>query len=111
MTVETTINRTAYIGNGLTTTFAVPFKFLEPEHLVVVLTTAGVDAPQTLDDDYAVTGAGAAGADRRTGAQCPRNPHLAAASTARPGTGRRPPGRYLRRVRSPGCPPAAELAA
>ena len=61
MTVETTINRTAYLGNGSTTTFAVPFKFLEPEHLVVVLTTAGADAPQTLDDDYAVTGAGAAG--------------------------------------------------
>lgn len=61
MTVETTINRTAYLGNGSTTTFAVPFKFLEPEHLVVVLTTAGVDAPQTLDDDYAVAGAGAAG--------------------------------------------------
>ena len=61
MTVETTINRTAYLGNGSTKTFAVPFKFLEPEHLVVVLTTAGVDAPQTLDDDYAVTGAGAAG--------------------------------------------------
>ena len=45
MTVETTINRTAYLGNGSTTTFAVPFKFLEPEHLVVVLTTAGADAP------------------------------------------------------------------
>ena len=35
MTVSTTTNKVAYIGNGIATTFAIPFPFLEEEHLKV----------------------------------------------------------------------------
>ena len=35
MTVSTTTNKVAYIGNGVATTFAIPFPFLEKEHLKV----------------------------------------------------------------------------
>lgn len=35
MTVSTTTNKVNYIGNGVATTFAIPFPFLEKEHLTV----------------------------------------------------------------------------
>ena len=35
MTVSTTINKVFYIGNGVATTFAIPFPFLKREHLKV----------------------------------------------------------------------------
>ena len=35
MTVSTTTNKVAYIGNGIATSFAIPFPFLEQEHLKV----------------------------------------------------------------------------
>ncbi|MBR4126234.1 MAG: hypothetical protein IKR09_01485 [Alphaproteobacteria bacterium] len=35
MTVSTTTNKVAYIGNGIATTFAIPFPFLEETHLKV----------------------------------------------------------------------------
>lgn len=35
MTVSTTTNKVAYVGNGVATTFAIPFPFLEQEHLKV----------------------------------------------------------------------------
>ena len=35
MTVSTTTNKVAYIGNGIATTFSIPFPFLEQEHLKV----------------------------------------------------------------------------
>lgn len=35
MTVSTTTNKVVYIGNGIATTFAIPFPFLEKEHLKV----------------------------------------------------------------------------
>lgn len=35
MTVNTKTNKVAYIGNGVATTFAIPFPFLEKEHLKV----------------------------------------------------------------------------
>lgn len=35
MTVSTTTNKVAYIGNGVATTFTIPFPFLEQEHLKV----------------------------------------------------------------------------
>ena len=35
MTVSTTTNKVSYIGNGVATSFAIPFPFLEKEHLKV----------------------------------------------------------------------------
>ena len=35
MTVSTTTNKVVYIGNGIATSFAIPFPFLEKEHLKV----------------------------------------------------------------------------
>lgn len=35
MTVSTTINKVSYIGNGIATSFAIPFLFLEQSHLKV----------------------------------------------------------------------------
>ncbi|MBR1777076.1 MAG: hypothetical protein IJ752_00620 [Alphaproteobacteria bacterium] len=35
MTVNTTTNKVAYIGNGVAASFAIPFPFLEKEHLKV----------------------------------------------------------------------------
>lgn len=50
MTVSTTNNRTAYTGNGTTTVFAFPYKFLEKTDLVVYVD--GVI--KTLNVDYTV---------------------------------------------------------
>lgn len=57
MSVETTTNRIAYVGNGTQDTFPYPFKIFAPEDLEVYL--AG--AKQTLTTHYTVTGAGNGG--------------------------------------------------
>ena len=62
MTVQTTTSRADYNGNGLTTSFAVPFYFLDSTHIKVIRTDTST-APATvstlaLTTDYSVTGAG-----------------------------------------------------
>ena len=53
MTVSTTTNKVAYIGNGVATTFAIPFPFLEQEHLKVRQLLNNV---QTERSDWTVSG-------------------------------------------------------
>ena len=60
MTVSTTTSRADYTGNGVTTTFTVPFYFLDNSHLLVMRTViaTGVSTTLVLGSDYTVTGAG-----------------------------------------------------
>ena len=53
MTVSTTTNKVVYIGNGIATTFAIPFPFLEREHLKVRQLLNNV---QTERSDWTVSG-------------------------------------------------------
>lgn len=61
MTVSTLPNRVTYIGNGSTTQFAVPFKVLDEDHLVVerrLLSTNEIDYTY-IGTDYSYSGIGA----------------------------------------------------
>lgn len=61
MTVSTTTNRIDYQGDGSTTVFPIPFKFLDNSHLLVYTKTAedpDSEALQTITTHYTVTGAG-----------------------------------------------------
>lgn len=59
MTVSTTESRIGYNGNGATTAFAFPYRFLVSADLVVTLVRADTtQVVQTLNTDYTVTGAG-----------------------------------------------------
>lgn len=59
MTVSTTESRIGYNGNGATTVFAFPYRFLESSDLTVTLVRADTtQVVQTLNTDYTVTGAG-----------------------------------------------------
>lgn len=60
MTLETTTNRVAYSGNGVTTAFSFPYYFLADEDLVVVsrVTATGVETTKTLTTHYTVSGEG-----------------------------------------------------
>lgn len=59
MTVSTTESRIGYNGNGATTVFAFPYRFLTNTDLVVTLVQADTtQVVQTLNTDYTVTGAG-----------------------------------------------------
>lgn len=59
MTVSTTESRIGYNGNGATTAFAFPYRFLVNADLVVTLVRADTtQVVQTLNTDYTVTGAG-----------------------------------------------------
>ncbi len=53
MTVSTTTNKVVYIGNGIATTFAIPFPFLEREHLKVRQLLNNVQTERT---DWTVSG-------------------------------------------------------
>lgn len=58
MTVSTTASRVEYAGNGVTTVFPVPFRFLENSHVYAVLVSAtGVETPWYIGSDYTLTGA------------------------------------------------------
>lgn len=59
MSVSSTENRIAYVGNGLTKSFAFPYVFLESLDIVVVLRGSDdVDLLQSLGGDYSIAGAG-----------------------------------------------------
>lgn len=53
MTVSTTTNKVNYIGNGVATTFAIPFPFLEKEHLTVRQLLNDIQTERT---DWTVSG-------------------------------------------------------
>lgn len=63
MAINTTANRIAYAGNGVTLAFAFPYAFLAGVDLVVILTNAaGVDTTKVITTDYSVAGgSGASG--------------------------------------------------
>ena len=59
MTISTTDSRISYNGNGVTTIFSFPYRFLANGDLVVVsVSSAGVETTKTLTTDYTLTGAG-----------------------------------------------------
>lgn len=59
MTVSTTDSEIDYTGNGVTTAFPVPFRFLQSSDLVVTrVATDGTSVTLALGTDYTVTGAG-----------------------------------------------------
>jgi hypothetical protein len=59
MTISTTSSRISYNGNGVTTIFAFPYRFLANGDLVVVeVSAAGVETTKTLTTHYTLTGAG-----------------------------------------------------
>lgn len=47
MTVTNTSSKITYSGNGVTTEFPIPFRFLDPSHIRVVLTSNEIDADTT----------------------------------------------------------------
>lgn len=60
MTVQTTVSRADYTGNGSTTVFSVPFYFIDQTHLLVLRTqiSTGAATTLTLTTDYTVSGVG-----------------------------------------------------
>lgn len=60
MTVSTTVNTVVYRGNGATTDFAVPFKVLDVDHLVVTrrVFATGADDHTYIGTDYDYAGIG-----------------------------------------------------
>lgn len=59
MTISTTDSRISYNGNGVTTAFSFPYRFLANGDLVVVsVSSTGVETTKTLTTDYTLTGAG-----------------------------------------------------
>jgi len=61
MTISSTNNRESFAGNGVTTVFSFPNKFLKDTDLVVILKTdlTGVEVLQVITTNYTVSGAGA----------------------------------------------------
>jgi len=59
MTISTTTARTTYNGNGVTTVFPIPFRFLVNGDIVVVsVSAAGVETTKALTTHYTLSGAG-----------------------------------------------------
>ena len=59
MTISTTTARVPYNGNGITTVFPIPFRFLVNDDIVVVrVDAAGVETTLVYTTDYTLTGAG-----------------------------------------------------
>lgn len=59
MTISTTDSRISYNGNGVTTVFSFPYRFLANGDLVVLsVSAAGVETTKVLTTDYTLTGAG-----------------------------------------------------
>jgi len=60
MAIETTTRKITYAGDGVTTAFSVPFRFLDNAHLIVVSVndSTEVETVQTITTDYTVSGDG-----------------------------------------------------
>ena len=61
MTISSTTNRVSYAGNGSTTIFSFPYKFLANSDLIVIEVTdsTGAEVIKTITTHYTVSGAGA----------------------------------------------------
>lgn len=71
MTISTTTSTVAYVGDGVTTDFPVPYAFFDSDEIEVVerITATGVETVKALTSDYIVTGgAGTTGTVKATGA-------------------------------------------
>lgn len=72
MTISTTDSRVEYAGNGVTTVFPIPFRFLENAHIVALLVSAaGVPTSWALSTNYTLTGADADGGGTLTALVAP----------------------------------------
>lgn len=62
MTMTSTVSRVSYAGNGVTTAFSFPYKFLTDADLIVIerIDATGVETTKTLTTHYTVSGAGVA---------------------------------------------------
>lgn len=59
MTISTTASRISYNGNGVTTVFSFPYRFLNQGHLVVMsVDSLGIETVKTITTHYTVSGAG-----------------------------------------------------
>lgn len=58
MTVSNQTNKISYIGNGVTKEFAIPFCFLEKEHITVYQMKGEVESIAEAGTDFSVTGIG-----------------------------------------------------
>lgn len=58
MTVSNQTNKISYIGNGVTKEFAIPFCFLEKEHITVYQMKGDIESTAVADVDYSVSGIG-----------------------------------------------------
>jgi hypothetical protein len=58
MALTTTISKVTYVGNGSTTSFSVPFKFVEDSHIVVKVLTSTTETLWVDGTDYTLSGAG-----------------------------------------------------
>lgn len=58
MTINSTINRTSYFGDGITTAFDVPFAFFDDDELQVIerVTATGLETTKSLNNHYTVSG-------------------------------------------------------
>lgn len=63
MTISTTLSRITYAGNGITTSFAVPFSFFGASEIDVIECdlASGAEAFKTLTSDYSVAGGNGGG--------------------------------------------------
>ena len=58
MAVTTTISKITYTGNGTTTSFSIPFKFVDDSHIVVKNLTTTTETTWVDGTDYTLSGAG-----------------------------------------------------
>ncbi len=57
MTISTTDSRKEYVGNGVTTAFPIPFRFLENSHIVVTYVINSAQTDWVMGSDYTLSGA------------------------------------------------------
>ena len=60
MAIEETARKVTFAGDGATTAFTVPFRFMDNTHLIVVVRndTTEVETTQVITTDYTVSGDG-----------------------------------------------------
>lgn len=72
MTISTTDSRVEYAGNGVTTVFPIPFRFLENSHIIALLvSSSGVSTTWALSTNYTLAGADADGGGTLTALVAP----------------------------------------
>lgn len=63
MAIETTVRKVVFDGDGSTTAFSVPFRYVEDSHVIVLLVTksTGAEVEQVITTDYTISGIGLKG--------------------------------------------------